>query len=226
MIMSKSPLSQCRVDNVPTVIRPIFYLYGYGLALLLFIFGLILRATIKVEITGRENLGEHSNYVFCHWHSFVPLSLVTVAPGIPNVLDRASHAWMQHPSWYMKPIHVLIRLLGVKKIIIGSTGHSGREAADRLAEHLKKGYSTLLLPDGPSGPPFVLKKGILHISMQCRVPIVAIQFSASRFIELKTWDRKKIPYPFSKVKMRIGPPIQITSDNLDEAQNRITGALG
>jgi lysophospholipid acyltransferase (LPLAT)-like uncharacterized protein len=193
VIMSKSPLSQCRVDNVPAVIRPIFCLYGYGLALLLFTFGLILRATIKVEITGRENLAEHSNYVFCHWHSFIPLSLVTVVSGIPNVLDRASHAWMQHPSWYMKPIHVLIRLLGVKKIILGSTGHSGREAADRLAEHLERGYSTVLLPDGPSGPPFVLKKGIFHITMQSGVPIVAIQFSASRFIELKTWIGRKFP---------------------------------
>ena len=156
-------------------------------------FRLILRATIKIEITGRENLGEHSNYVFCHWHIFVPLSLVTVVPGIPNVLDRASHAWMQHPSWYMKPIHVLIRLLGVKKIILGSTGHSGREAADRLVEHLERGYPTVLLPDGPSGPPFVLKKGILHITMQSGVPIVAIQFSASRFIELKTWIGRKFP---------------------------------
>lgn len=226
MIMSKSPLSQCRVDDVPAVIRPIFYLYGYGLALLLFIFGLILRATIKVEITGRENLGEHSNYVFCHWHSFIPLSLVTVVPNIPNVLDRASHAWMQHPSWYMKPIHVLIRLLGVKKIILGSTGHSGREAADQLAEYLQRGYSTILFPDGPSGPPFALKKGILHISMQSGVPIVALQFSGSRFIELKTWDRKKIPYPFSKVTMRIGAPIQITSSNFHESLSIITAALG
>jgi len=85
--MSKSPLSQCRVDNVPAVTRPIFYLYGYGMALLLIIFGLILRATIKFEITGREYLGDHLNYVFCHWHSFVPLSLVTIVPGIPNVLE-------------------------------------------------------------------------------------------------------------------------------------------
>lgn len=163
--MIKSSLSQYRVDNVPLILRPIFYLYGYGVAILLFIGCLILRKMIKVEISGLENLRKHANYIFCFWHTFVPLGLISSLPSIPRTFDRASHAWMQHPSWYMKPIHVLIRLLGVKKIIIGSTGHSGREAADRLAEHLKKGYSTLLLPDGPSGPPFVLKKGILHISM-------------------------------------------------------------
>ena len=223
--MSKSSLSQYRVDNVPLALRPVLYLYGYGVASLIFFLGLILRMMIKVEISGQENLRKHSNYIFCIWHTFVPLALISTAPNIPKVLDRASHAWMQHPTWYMKAIHVLLRLMGVDKIILGSSGHSGREAADQLVEYLRRGYSTLLMPDGPAGPAFVLKKGIMHISMQSMAPIVAIQFGASKFFELKTWDRKKWPYPFSTVKIRFGTPIQITSDNLDEAHKRITAAL-
>jgi len=210
---------------VPLIFRPIFYLYGYGVAILIFILGLILRTMIKVEISGQENLRKHSNYIFCIWHTFVPLALISTVPNIPRVLDRASHAWMQHPTWYMKAIHIVLRLMGVDKIILGSTGHYGREAADQLVEYLRRGYSTLLMPDGPAGPPFLLKKGILHISMQSGVPIVAIQFGASKFFELKTWDRKKWPYPFSTIKMKIGIPIQITSDNLDQAPKRITAAL-
>jgi len=93
---------------------------------------------------------------------------------------------MQHPTWYMKVFHVLLRLVGVDKIILGSTGYSGREAADQLVEYLRRGYSTFLMPDGPAGLPFALKKGILHISMQSEVPIVAIPFRASNFFELKT----------------------------------------
>ncbi|UCG22097.1 MAG: DUF374 domain-containing protein [Deltaproteobacteria bacterium] len=223
--MIKSSLSQYRVDNVPLILRPIFYLYGYGVAILLFIGCLILRKMIKVEISGLENLRKHANYIFCFWHTFVPLGLISSLPSIPRTFDRASHAWMQHPSWYMKAIHVVLRLMGVDKIILGSTGHSGREAADQLVDYLRGGYSTLLMPDGPDGPPYILKKGILHISMQSGIPIVAIQFSASKFFELKTWDRKKWPYPFSTVKMKITAPIQITSDNLNEAQKRITAAL-
>lgn len=125
----------------------------------------------------------------------------------------------------MKPFHVLLRMMGVKKIILGSTGHSGREAADQLVEYLKRGYSTVLFPDGPNGPPFVLKKGILHMSAQSGVPIVAVKFSASKFFEFETWDRKKLSYPLSTVRMTITTPIQITSDNLDEIHNRITAAL-
>jgi hypothetical protein len=116
--------------------------------------------------------------------------------------------------------------MGVKKIILGSTGHSGREAAERLADHLRQGYSTVLNPDGPHGPAFVLKKGILHLSLKSGVPVVAVRFLSSSFRELRTWDRKKLSYPFSKIKMEIGDPIQITNENFDYAQTIITRALG
>jgi lysophospholipid acyltransferase (LPLAT)-like uncharacterized protein len=224
-IMSRSSLSRYRVDNVPIIFRPVFYLYGYGVAILLLVVGLILRMMIKVEISGRENLRKNANYIFCHWHTFVPLALISAVPSIPKILDRTPHAWMQHPSWYMKAIHVVLRLIGVNKIILGSTGHAGREAAGQLVEYLRRGYSTVIMPDGPAGPPRLLKKGILHMSMQSGVPIVAMQFSASKFFELKSWDRKKWPYPFSTVEMKITTPIQITSDNFNEAQKRITAAL-
>jgi len=160
------------------------------------------------------------------WHSFIPLALVSVTPLIPAVLDRAPQAWMQHPCWYMKPIHVMLRLMGIRKIILGSTGHSGREAAELLADHIQQGYSTVLMPDGPDGPAFVLKKGILHLSLKCNVPVVALRFSSSSFLELKTWDRKKFAYPFSTIKMEIGESIQVTSDNFKYAHHFIERELG
>ena len=224
--MSKSLLARYRVDNVPLSLRPLFYLYGYGLGIILFIASLILRIGIKVEITGRENLKLYSNHIFCLWHSFVPFAFLSLVPSITKVLDRGSYAFMQHPSWYMKPIHVLLRLMGVEKIILGSTGYSGREAADQLVKYLRRGYSTVLNPDGPQGPAFILKKGILHMGLQSEVPIVALQFAASGYFELKTWDRKKLPYPFSTIRMNIGNPIKITNDDFDEVLSRITEALG
>ena len=224
--MRKPIFSRYQVDKIPIIIRPQFYLYGYGLGLFLFLFLLFLRLTTKVKISGREKLRKNANHIFCLWHSSVLLAFTSGTPLIPSVLDRSQQAWMQHPSWYMKPIHILLRLMGVERIILGSSGHSGREASDQLVECLKRGYSTVMLPDGPNGPPLILKKGILHMSIQSGVPIVAVQFSASRLFELNTWDQKKFPYPFSTVRMRIGYPIQITSDNLDEEYDRVTAALG
>ena len=48
----------------------------------------------------------------------------------------------------------------------------------------------------------------------------------AKFFVLKTWDRKRLPYPFSTIRMKIGNPIQITRDNFDEAHSLITKRLG
>jgi lysophospholipid acyltransferase (LPLAT)-like uncharacterized protein len=210
---------------VPIIIRPQFYLYGYGLGLLLFVLCLILRVTAKVKISGREKLRKDSNHIFCLWHSFVPLALIIATPLIPAVLDGAPQVWMQHPLWYMKPIHVLLRLMGVKKIILGSTVHSGRDAAELLVGHLRQGCSTVLNPDGPYGPACVLKKGVLHLSLKSCVPVVALRFSSSRFRELKTWVRKKFVYPFSTIEMKIGKPVHVTNDNFEYAHDLIEREL-
>ena len=87
-------------------------------------------------------------------------------------------------------------------------------------------FSTVLNPDGPHGPAFVLKKGILHLSLKSCVPVVAVQFSSSSFHEIKTWDRKKYIYPFSTIEMIIGEPIYVTSDNFAYAHDLIERELG
>ena len=224
--MIKTILYRYQVDKVPIIIQPQFYLYGYGFGLLLFFYQLVLRVTTRVKIVGREKLIKDSNHIFSLWHSFVPLGLTSATPLIPRVLDRAPQAWMQHPFWYMKPIHVLLRLMGVKKIILGSTGHSGRDAAELLVDYLQHGYSTVINPDGPNGPAFVLKKGILHLSLKSNVPIVPLQFSSSRCRELKTWDRKKIVRPFSTIEMKIGEPIYVTSDNFEQIHALLAVKMG
>ena len=224
--MKKPIFSRYRVDKIPILIQPQFYLYGYGMGSLLFLYLLFLRVTTKVKIVGREKLTKNSNHIFSLWHSFFPLGLTSATPIIPRILDRAPQVWMQHPVWYMKPIHVLLRLMGVKKIILGSTGHSGREAAELLVDYLRLGYSTVINPDGPNGPPFVLKKGILHLSLKSNVPIVPLRFSSSSYKELKTWDRKKFARPFSTIEMKIAEPIFVTNDNFEHAFELIAEKMG
>jgi lysophospholipid acyltransferase (LPLAT)-like uncharacterized protein len=223
--MNKSIINRYRVDKVPIIIRPQFILYGYSLGLLLFLYLLIIRATTKVDIVGRDKLAKNSNHIFSMWHSFVPLGLISATPKIPKILDRSPQAWMQHPIWYMKPIHVLLRLMGVKKIILGSTGHSGRDAAELLVDYLRMGYSTVINPDGPNGPAFKLKKGILHLSLQSKVPIVPLRFSSSGYRELRTWDQKKFARLFSTIEMKIGDPIYVTNDNFDHAHELLAGKM-
>jgi lysophospholipid acyltransferase (LPLAT)-like uncharacterized protein len=217
--MKKSILSRYHVNEVPLLIKPIFYLYGYGIPFIAFIYFIAVHLTSDIVIIGRENLKERSNYILCFWHSFIFLYFAVF-------LRNRRHAWMQHPTWYMKTSHVILRYVGVRKIILGSSGHSGKEAAKQLVDYLKKGYSTVLLPDGPSGPPFQMKKGAFHISMQSNVPILPVRFESSPLVESQNWDLRKWPVPFSRITVELGEPIQITESNFKTAYDSISKFLG
>jgi lysophospholipid acyltransferase (LPLAT)-like uncharacterized protein len=218
--MAKSVLYKYTVNNVPYFLQPLFYLFSYLIAILFFIYALIARFTCKIEILGEESLIERKNYIYCHWHTFTPLYFSVFY----RHLHR--HVWMQHPLWYMKPVHLVLRFAGMKKITLGSTRYSGRKAADELVECLRKGYSTVIMPDGPSGPAFVPKLGVFHVSLKSNVPIVPMKFNASRFFESRSWDRKKWPIPFSSIKVEFGNPIQVTEENFDKEVIKIAKALG
>ena len=204
--MKKSIFSRYRVNEVPYAIKPIFYLYGYGISFLVFIYFVVVHLTSKIEIIGKENLKDSANHIICFWHSFIFLYFTVF-------LKHHRYAWLQHPTWYMKTSHVMLRYVGVRKIILGSTGHTGREAANQLIEYLKDGYSTVLLPDGPSGPSFQMKKGVFHISMQSNVPIQPVRFYSSTSIEVKNWDRIKCTIQLSTITVEYGETIQLTGYN-------------
>lgn len=129
-----------RVDTAPSALKPLLALYGYASGYALFAYYAVQRTTLTIEFAGTDNLAPDSNYIFCHWHGAVPLALQCSVPHLPSPLTGRSHVWMQHPLWYMKPIHVLLGLIGVDRIVLGSTGHEGRRAADELARLLRAGF--------------------------------------------------------------------------------------
>lgn len=211
---------------MPLILRVPFLVYGYVAGSLWFAFFLLLRLTIAVRVTGTQNLSADSNYIFCEWHEAGPLSFVGWTPRLPAYFRQRPHAWMQHPVWYAKPVAVLVSLLGVQRLVLGSTGHDGRRAADELVTYLKNGYSTLMAPDGPSGPARKLRKGVLHMALQSGVPIVPLQISATRSFRSKSWDRKMQPLPFSTINVVVGSPIVVTESTFDESFRALTRALG
>jgi len=201
------------------MLRPFHDAFSYALGFFLFALGRLIYFSSKIDIVGRERIEDRSNHIFCYWHIFSPLAI--------SVFYRPRrHVWMQHPGWLTKHCHVMVRLFGVEKIVLGSTGYGGRAAADEIIDYLEEGYSTVVFPDAPRGPPYVAKDGALHMSLKSGVPIAPIRFWASRYMEFKGWDRKRLPYPFSSIRAEFKDPIQVTEQNFEEARERLQEALG
>jgi lysophospholipid acyltransferase (LPLAT)-like uncharacterized protein len=209
-----------RVDGVPLLLQPFFLAYGYGIGMIGSFYFNFVRATSSVEIINAPNTTS-KGHILCVWHQMV-------APYYCCVGRHTKHVWMNHPSWYMKPIHVVIMSSGVERLILGSTGNSGRMAAEALVAALKDGYSTVMFPDGPYGPPQVLKKGVFHMAHQSGCPLVPVKFEVSSALHIKkSWDQKLIPLPFSTLRMVHGEPVHVASEeDFDAAIKRVASQMG
>ena len=209
-----------RVDSVPRPVRPVYLAVTWLCGAFFYIYYWICRLTSHISIEGPGNLDLSQHAIFCLWHESWWSYFVVF------LRYRSPYAMMSHPAAYMRPAHVVFRLMGASHIVLGSSGEEGRRAANEVAHLVAGGCSTAISPDGPYGPPRALKKGVLHMAFQSGVPIVPVMITSSRFIRLKTWDDKKLPLPFSRIAVTVQEPIVVDSCNFDEAAVRIVRALG
>lgn len=61
--------------------------------------------------------------------------------------------------------------------------------------------------DGPRGPRREPKPGTLWLATRLGVPVVPVAVAATKAFRLGSWDRALIPLPFSRVEIRLGPPV-------------------
>ncbi|MBX7118543.1 MAG: lysophospholipid acyltransferase family protein [Gemmatimonadaceae bacterium] len=97
----------------------------------------------------------------------------------------------------------------------GSSSRGGREALIEMIRELERGSVFAITPDGPRGPAGVPQPGVLVASRRTGVPIVPLRVDASRAWFLASWDRFRVPKPFSHVRVTYGAPWVATG--VDEA---------
>jgi lysophospholipid acyltransferase (LPLAT)-like uncharacterized protein len=91
----------------------------------------------------------------------------------------------------------------------GSSSRGGRAALKAMVRHLKEpgDRKAATVVDGPRGPRYRVKKGMIMAAMLAEVPLLPIMVSARPALTLKgTWDRTLIPLPFSRVIVSYDKP--------------------
>jgi lysophospholipid acyltransferase (LPLAT)-like uncharacterized protein len=82
-------------------------------------------------------------------------------------------------------------------------GSSSRKAVAGLIaaiKRVKQGYKMTMAVDGPRGPIYKVKDGALAISKKAEIPILAVRaFPAQYKCFEKSWNKAKLPKPFSKI---------------------------
>ena len=188
---------------------------AWTLGAALYSYYFVCRMTSRVVVEGPGEADFSEPAIYCLWHeSWWPDSVAFVR-------YRRAHVLISDPAAYMKPVHTVFRLMGCRRVLLGSSGDEGRRAANEAAALVAKGWSTTISPDGPKGPPRVLKKGVLHMALQSGAPVVPLAISSSRYIPWRSWDSKKFPLPFNRITVSVQRKIFVTRQNFDSAAEQI-----
>lgn len=95
----------------------------------------------------------------------------------------------------------------------GSSHRGGAQAKSDMLTLLDSGYPGAISVDGPTGPIYEVKKGIIEICQTKEIPIIPYaSYPKSCWILEKTWDKFRIPRPFSTIYLKVCNPIWIPKD--------------
>lgn len=101
--------------------------------------------------------------------------------------------------------------------------HDGRSRAlKQMIARLKRPKEVILItPDGPRGPRYVLKPGVILAARESSAKVIPFSWECDSFWQLNTWDKLRIPKPFSKIRIFFGDSMEISKQNQRKNKNDI-----
>ena len=94
----------------------------------------------------------------------------------------------------------------------------GSTAFRQSLAFIGEGGCVALTPDGPRGPNQVMRDGVVTLARMSGAPVFLFGLAASRAIGLKSWDRTRLPLPFTRGCVVFDGPLRIAAD-ADDAQS-------
>jgi len=106
-------------------------------------------------------------------------------------------------------------------IIRGSSKRQSVRVLLEMKKSIENGHPGAFALDGPSGPIYKSKPGIVFLANKFDLPLIPVACSAEKFwIINNTWCNYEIPKPFSNCRISMGKPLHIdkkfTNTQLDE----------
>lgn len=176
------------------------------------------QSTFRLEVKNEEKwidiLNSGGKVILCSWHQQFFSCL--------KYFKNYSHL---NPSLMISQSRDGEMIAGVAKITgwhpaRGSSSRGGRHAMEEMIDRINKTGMGAHILDGPTGPPGIVKNGIIKMAVETGAAIVPIYPSSENEWHASSWDKFIIPKPFSKVKIEYGDPIFLKkTDDIDQLEN-------
>lgn len=170
-----------------------------------------LKATYRFEFHGVDNLQEVLSHPkgkgFCLslWHEDTLMATLGQA-GCPyyNLISYSKDGDI---------LSFVCKKLGYQ-VVRGSSSRGGKQASQIFSELIEEGKACVFGVDGPKGPPYEPKPGIIAIARKSETYILPIAVSPDRYWQLpKSWDKTKIAKPFARISYQFGTPLLLKGDS-------------
>ena len=164
----------------------------------------LLTATIKITVINRELVEPKEPYLFAFWHGeqFLPSQIIINQHKTPMCV-------MVSPSRDGAILTTYLEKIGYE-IIRGSSRDGNVRVLIGMKSKLAQGYSLGFGIDGPIGPIYVVKPGMIFLAQKCNVKIVPVGSAFSKYWTFnKAWDKFKLPKPFAKAVLVYGEPFSV-----------------
>jgi lysophospholipid acyltransferase (LPLAT)-like uncharacterized protein len=163
-----------------------------------------LAATWRYRVTGDEHLralrAERRPFVFVLWHhSILPLLYLHRDEDVVMLISR------HRDGGYLADLGERWGYRSVR----GSTRRGGEVGLLGVVRALQGGAEVAITPDGPRGPAERVQPGALAAAQHADVPLIPVGARPRSAWRLQSWDRMRIPKPFTRIDVAYGPPIHV-----------------
>ncbi|MBW2108946.1 MAG: lysophospholipid acyltransferase family protein [Deltaproteobacteria bacterium] len=161
-------------------------------------------ATLRIRVVGYEQVRpdvESRRFILAFWHSRI-LLVSYLYQGLEGaILVSASDDGEIMARILQQQGHETIR---------GSTTRYGVRALARMVKALRRdARPAAVVPDGPTGPRFVVQPGVIILAQKTGYPIVPISYSVKRAKIFSSWDRFILPCPFTEATVAYGRSVRV-----------------
>lgn len=159
-------------------------------------------ATLRVEVVESPELerARSQPWVLCFWHGATMLLLAWPRRGPTAALVSLSADG-----------ELLAGALGFLGLAVerGSSSRGGARGLARIVRRAReRGHDVAFAVDGPRGPRGRSKGGAAFAAERARAALVPMGAAARRATELSSWDGFRVPWPFSRVVITLGAPLE------------------
>ena len=186
------------------------------IGLLSFLLTYLVCSTLKIEIEGRDYLGNadkgYDAPIVCAWHD-------RILPGAYFLRGRGLVV-MSSISYDAEYTARVIQRFGFG-VIKGSSTRGGTRALIEMIRLMETGIPSTFTVDGPRGPRYEAKPGPPLLAKRTGEPMLPFSIETKSHWTINSWDKLRIPKPFTQAKVYFGEPIFVSKDADDvELENK------